>query len=128
MVVKRKRETAVVSKPKKKETPPPADNAQDVFRKLFEAQFEPLDLPGHSANPANSTDSEDGDDGEDDNEDDISGSELGSDDLSDFSDESNEVQVVEHTDAHMAPEDRMDKKTRKAFLVCASSLKFGVQS
>ncbi|KAJ6035024.1 uncharacterized protein N7446_009783 [Penicillium canescens] len=115
MVGKRKRETTVVSKPKKKESPPPADNAQDVFRKLFEAQFEPLDLPGHTAKPAHSTDSE-GDEDEDEDEDELSGSELGSDDLSDFSDVSNEVEVVEHTDAHMAPEDRMDKKTRKAFL------------
>jgi hypothetical protein len=118
MVLKRKRETTVVSKPKAKEdSPPPVDNAQDIFRKLFEAQFEPLDLPNSTAKPTLSDDEEN----EDDDDSDISGSEGDWDGMSDISDESNEVEVVEHTDAREAAEDRMDKKTWKAFMVCASS-------
>jgi hypothetical protein len=118
MVVKRKRETTVVSKPKAKEdSPPPVDNAQDVFRRLFEAQFEPLDLPGPTAKSTNcdEEESEIGDDS------DLSGSEGDWDGMSDVSDESNQVEVVEHTDSYAAPEDRMDKKTWKAFMVCAGT-------
>ncbi|CAI7590544.1 hypothetical protein PCG10_002898 [Penicillium crustosum] len=112
MVVKRKRETTVVSKPKAKEdTPPPVDNAQDVFRRLFEAQFEPLDLPASTAKSTNSDEEEN----EDDDGSDLSGSEGDWDGMSDISDESNQVEVVEHTDTYAAPEDRMDKKTWKAF-------------
>lgn len=116
MVLKRKRETTVVSKPKAKEdSPPPVDNAQDVFRKLFEAQFEPLDLPAHNAKAAKTSDSDDAAD--DDDNSDASGSEGDWDEMSDISDESNQVEVVEHTDARAAPEDRMDKKAWKAFKV-----------
>ncbi|KAJ5145949.1 uncharacterized protein N7515_000513 [Penicillium bovifimosum] len=112
MVLKRKRETTVVSKPKAKEdSPPPVDNAQDIFRKLFEAQFEPLDLPNATAKPTIPDD----DENEDDDGSDISGSEGDWDGMSDMSDESNEVEVVEHTDVREAAEDRMDKKTWKAF-------------
>ncbi|KAF4764091.1 hypothetical protein N7455_010446 [Penicillium solitum] len=112
MVVKRKRETTVVSKPKAKEdSPPPVDNAQDVFRRLFEAQFEPLDLPASTAKSTNSDE-----ENEDDDDSDLSGSEGDWDGMSDISDESNQVEVVEHTDAYAAPEDRMDKKTWKAFM------------
>ncbi|KUM62049.1 hypothetical protein ACN42_g5039 [Penicillium freii] len=113
MVVKRKRETTVVSKPKAKEdSPPPVDNAQDVFRRLFEAQFEPLDLPASTAKSTNSDEDENGDD----DDSDISGSEGDWDGMSDISDESNQIEVVEHTDVYAAPEDRMDKKTWKAFM------------
>ncbi|CAG8407295.1 unnamed protein product [Penicillium salamii] len=116
MVVKRKRETTVVSKPKAKEdSPPPVDNAQDVFRKLFEAQFEPLDLPAPTAKVAKTSNSDDEDEDDDDEEDD-SGSEGDWDGMSDVSDESNQVEVVEHTDTRAAPTDRMDKKTWKAFM------------
>ncbi|OQE40318.1 hypothetical protein PENCOP_c006G05973 [Penicillium coprophilum] len=114
MVVKRKRETTVVSKPKAKEdSPPPVDNAQDVFRRLFEAQFEPLDLPGPTARSTNFEEEEEGSEIGDDS--DLSESEGDWDGMSDISDESNQVEVVEHTDAYAAPEDRMDKKTWKAF-------------
>lgn len=117
MVVKRKRETTVVSKPKAKEdSRPPVDNAQDVFRRLFEAQFEPLDLPASTAKSTNSDE-----ENEDDDDSDLSGSEGDWDGMSDISDESNQVEVVEHTDAYAAPEDRMDKKTWKAFMVCTRS-------
>lgn len=113
MVVKRKRETTVVSKPQTKEdSPPPVDNAQDVFRRLFEAQFEPLDLPAPTAKSTEIGNEEDDDS-------DFSGSEGDWDGVSDISDESNQVEVVEHTDAYAAPEDRMDKKTWKAFMVRA---------
>lgn len=116
MVVKRKRETTVVSKPQAKEdSPPPVDNAQDVFRRLFEAQFEPLDLPGPTAKSTNSDEEEN----EDDDDSDLSGSEGDWDGMSDISDESNQVEVVEHTGTYAAPTDRMDKKTWKAFMVCA---------
>ncbi|KAJ5958880.1 uncharacterized protein N7479_006030 [Penicillium vulpinum] len=114
MIVKRKRETTVASKPKTKEdSPPPVDNAQDVFRRLFEAQFEPLDLPAPTAKSTNSNEEEDEDE---DDDSDMSGSEGDWDEMSDISDESNQVEVVEHTGAYMAPEDRMDKKTWKAFM------------
>jgi hypothetical protein len=121
MVVKRKRETTVVSKPQAKEdSPPPVDNAQDVFRRLFEAQFEPLDLPGPTAKSTNSDD-----ENEDDDDSDLSGSEGDWDGMSDISDESNQVEVVEHTGTYAAPTDRMDKKTWKAFMVCARSQRIG---
>ncbi|CAG7934256.1 unnamed protein product [Penicillium olsonii] len=114
MVVKRKRETTVVSKPKAKEDSPPAvDNAQDVFRKLFEAQFEPLDLPAPTAKAAKTSNS---DEDEEDDDSDESRSEGDWDGMSDISDESNQVEVVEHTDARAAPADRMDKKAWKAFM------------
>jgi hypothetical protein len=118
MVLKRKRETTVISKPKAKEdTPPLVDNAQEIFRKLFEAQFEPLDLPAPTAKATKPSDVDE--DEEDDS--DVSGSEGDWDGMSDISDESNQVEVVEHTDARAAPEDRMDKKTWKAFMVRARS-------
>ncbi|KAJ5794785.1 hypothetical protein N7457_001384 [Penicillium paradoxum] len=113
MVVKRKRETTVVSKPQLKEdSPPPVDNAQDVFRRLFEAQFEPIDLPNSTAKPSDPEDKEN----DDDEGSDISGSEGDWDGMSDVSEESNQVEVVEHTDTRAAPADRMDKKTWKAFM------------
>lgn len=122
MVVKRKRETTVVSKPQAKEdSPPPVDNAQDVFRRLFEAQFEPLDLPAPTAKSTNSDEAGN----EDDDDSDLSGSGGDWDGMSDISDESNQVEVVEHTDTYAAPEDRMDKKTWKAFMVCAKSQRIG---
>lgn len=118
MVLKRKRETTVVSKPQPKEdSPPPVDNAQDVFRKLFEAQFEPLDLPNSTAKASQSEDEQN----EDDDESELSGSEADWDGMSDVSDESNQVEVVEHTDARAAPGDIMDKKAWKAFKVRGGS-------
>lgn len=126
MVVKRKRDTSVVSRSKKTEdpSPPPADNAQDIFRKLFEAQFEPIEAP-----PAQSTeefDSEDDyDDEGDDNEeeDDDMGSEDGWDGLSGEDEDEDEfeddhrVEVIEHKDANTDGDELMQKKARKAFLV-----------
>jgi hypothetical protein len=117
--VKRKRDTAVVSRSTKTKeaSPPPADNAQDIFRKYFEAQFEPIE----PSKP--DTDSEE-DEGEDDDEElsDAEGSDW--DGLSgkeeDSDEESYEVEIVEHKDAQRT-DDLMDKKARKAFMVRATA-------
>lgn len=113
---KRKRDTAVVSRSTKAKeaSPPPADNAQDIFRKYFEAQFEPIEPPKPDADPEQ-------DEGEDEEEelsdaegsdwDGISGEEEDSDE------ESYEVEIVEHKDAQR--DELMDKKARKAFMVRA---------
>ena len=119
MVGKRKRDTVATSRSTKPKdaTPPPADtpeNAQDVFRKYFEAQFEPLDLPNR---PTNQTESQEEDD--EDTQDESEGSEPASDwdGLSEASEDDNQVEVVEHKAIRTAPEDMMDKRARKAFMV-----------
>lgn len=117
MTGKRNRDTAVVSRSTntKDDSPPPVDapaaNAQDVFRKYFEAQFEPLDLPEKSTNDSSSEEDDSQDDGE------LSESGLGWDGLSEASEDENQVEVVEHKATELAPSDRMDKKARKAFMV-----------
>lgn len=123
MIGKRKRETVVASRSTKADgpipSPPPADNAQDVFRKYFEAQFEPLDLP---ARAVSESDSEDGD-SENDGDDDSEVSESGEEDWSGVSEhesEDNKVEVIEYKDARLEPDARMDKKARKAFMVYAT--------
>ncbi|KAJ5689599.1 hypothetical protein N7462_003991 [Penicillium macrosclerotiorum] len=114
-ISKRKRDTAPVSRVIESDdaSPPPADNAQDIFRKYFEAQFEPLDLP--SKDTVNNLDSEMEGEGLDENED---GSELDSDwdGLSRTSDDGNVVEVVEHQDTRLEPKDMMNKQARKAFM------------
>ncbi|KAJ5647498.1 hypothetical protein N7490_003870 [Penicillium lividum] len=112
MTGKRKRETAVVSRSTetKEASPSPADNAQDIFRKYFEAQFEPLE-------PSKPDADSDEDEGEDDDEelsdaegsdwDGLSGEEEGDEEV-------HEVEIVEHKDAKR--DDMMDKKARKAFM------------
>ncbi|KAJ5183110.1 hypothetical protein N7492_000726 [Penicillium capsulatum] len=118
MVGKRKRETAVISRSKNaKDASPspadsPADNAQDVFRKYFEAQFEPLDVPNKPMNNS-SPEKEDGGDSGDDSE--VSESGTDRDGLSEASDDSNQVEVVEHKAPQLVG-DRMDKQARKAFM------------
>lgn len=113
MIGKRKRDTSVVSRPTTTDesSPPPADNAQDVFRKYFEAQFEPLDLP--TAHTANDEDSVGGDGDE------MGSSELESEweGLEEAGDKCNSVEVVEYKDARLGADDIMDKKARKAFMV-----------
>ncbi|RAL05595.1 uncharacterized protein BO80DRAFT_340366, partial [Aspergillus ibericus CBS 121593] len=113
MVGKRKRDAAVVSratKLKDEETPQPAPDASanDIFRKFFEAQFQPLEVPGGQV--ARDDESE-----EESEEEDFEGSESGS-DWSGLSGEEDEVQVevVEHHDAKS--QDLMDKRARKAFM------------
>lgn len=121
MVAKRKRDTSVVSRSKKTEesSPAPADNAQDIFRKYFEAQFEPIETA--PAKPTEQSESEEDDEDYDDEEDDDSmGSENGWDGLSEEDedeDDSPQVEVVEHKDASADDDDLMHKRARKAFLV-----------
>ncbi|KAJ6021415.1 hypothetical protein N7540_006919 [Penicillium herquei] len=113
----RSKDTSIVSRSKKSEetTAPPADNAQDIFRKYFEAQFQPLDLPSKSADDSDSNDDADEDD-EDFEEDEDSNSENEDwDGVSDEDEDMPQVEVVEHKDAQMTDE-MMDKKARKAFL------------
>jgi hypothetical protein len=118
MVVKRKRDTSVVSRSKKTEdpSPPPTDNAQDIFRKYFEAQFEPIEAA--PAQPAEESESEDDDEEYDEEEDDDDmGSEDGWDGVSDDDEEDHRVEVVEHKDANENEDELMQKQLRKAFLV-----------
>ncbi|CAI7645945.1 unnamed protein product [Penicillium pancosmium] len=117
MVVKRKRDTSVVSRSKKTEdpSPPPADNAQDIFRKYFEAQFEPIEAA--AAQPAEESESEDDDEDYDEEDDDENlGSEDGWDGVSDDDEEDHRVEVVEHKDANENEDELMQKQLRKAFL------------
>lgn len=117
MVGKRKRETAVVSRSTKTKeaSPEPANDAQDIFRKYFEAQFEPIEADVPSKRDAEEPESGDEDIIEDDDE--ISEPDSDWDGLSGESDEENVVEVVEHKDASFGANDLMDKKARKAFMV-----------
>lgn len=119
MVVKRKRDTSVVSRSKKAEgsSPPPADNAQDIFRKYFEAQFEPIEATPVKASEVSESEEDD----EDYNSEDLDGesdSEEGWDGLSEEEeDDEPKVEVVEHKDASADGDELMQKQARKAFLV-----------
>lgn len=116
MAGKSKREVSVSSRSAQKEeaSPPPPGNAQDIFRKYFEAQFEPLDLPASQQTGSAET-SED-----DDSEGDLEMEETGDSDwdgLSGDDEGDNKVEVIEHKDAQVISDELMDKKARKAFLV-----------
>lgn len=122
MVGKRKRDTSVVSRSTaaEEEDNPPATSdaaAHDVFRRYFEAQFQPLELQGGPV--SRDTESEEGvdDNKEDEAEGSGSGSEWGG--ISEPEDENNKVEVVEHKDSSSA-DDMVDKKARKAFMVCTT--------
>ncbi|KAJ5785790.1 uncharacterized protein N7503_011002 [Penicillium pulvis] len=111
---KRKRDTAVVSRSTKTKeaSPPPVDNAQDIFRKYFEAQFEPIEPPKPDADSVEDEaeiGEEELSDAEGSDWDGISGEEE-----EDSDEESYEVEIVEHKDAKR--DDLMDKKARKAFM------------
>lgn len=113
MIGKRKRETAVASRSHEASPSPtpPADNTQDIFRKYFEAQFEPLDLP--ASRPTENSDSEEEfDDDSEDLELDEESEEGPEDDGED-----GKVEVVEYKDARIAPDTEFDKMARKAFMV-----------
>ncbi|KAL4957779.1 hypothetical protein BDW69DRAFT_2451 [Aspergillus filifer] len=120
MIGKRKRETSVVSRSKSKkgaeETAAAAEpklNAQDIFRKFFEAQFQPLEVEGASAG----NDEYDSGSDEEGKEEDVSEeSEAGS-DFSGFDDEEENapVEVVEYQTPSRST-DLMDKRARKAFM------------
>ncbi|PWY85724.1 hypothetical protein BO94DRAFT_467314 [Aspergillus sclerotioniger CBS 115572] len=114
MVGKRKRDAAVISRATTstdEETPQktPDASANDIFRKFFEAQFQPLEVPGGQV--ARNDESE-----EESEDEDFEGSESGSDwsGLSGEEAEEVEVEVVEHRDAKT--QDLMDKRARKAFM------------
>ena len=126
MVLKRKRDTSVVSRSKKSEETSPqrtdnaADNAHDLMRKYFESQFEPLDLPSKSTNDS---DSEELDDDDEDDDEDMSGLEEDDWDGMSEDEDSPQVEIIEHKDAQRT-DDKIDKKAYKAFMV--SSQNFGI--
>ena len=117
MVGKRKRDASVVSRSTKTEEQDtsipttPTDVSHDLFRKFFESQFEPLDVPGGqvSREPESEEDNDDGEseesEGDDSEWDGITGDE-------------GKVEVVEHQDSSTRADGPLDKKARKAFMVC----------
>ncbi|RMJ28423.1 hypothetical protein PHISP_00728 [Aspergillus sp. HF37] len=118
MVGKRKRDTSVVprSTAAEEEGSPPANTdaaAHDVFRRYFEAQFQPLELPGGPVSQDTENKEED-DDNEDETEESDTGSEWGG--ISEEEDANNQVEVVEHKDSSVKTDDTTDKKARKAFM------------
>ncbi|KAJ6164430.1 hypothetical protein N7470_003102 [Penicillium chermesinum] len=114
MAGKRKRETTVASKPtdEKDASPEPSSNAQDVFRKYFEAQFEPLDIA--SSRPDKSDSDKEEERGNESDMDESGDSDW--DGLSEDEESEGQVEVVEHKDAQVISDAIMDKKARKAFL------------
>lgn len=121
MIGKRKRDTSVVSRSTTKEEQEqdasvpttPTEVSHDLFRKFFESQFEPLDLGPKVSRKQEYEEEEDDDDEEEESE---AGSEWGG--LSGEEDEGNKVEVVEHQDSSVKASGLMDKKARKAFMVC----------
>lgn len=119
--MKRKRETAVVSRSDKAETDEArsedaaGDNAHDIFRRYFESQFKPLDLPSvKTAQTTESEASESEQEGQGDEKE--SGSEW--DGISDAEGIDTQVEVVEYTNSQGTASTTIDKKARKAFMVC----------
>jgi hypothetical protein len=117
MIGKRKRDTAVASRSSKTEdeeqtsTVPDTSAAHDLFRKFFEAQFEPLELPGGQINREQES--------QEDEQDYSDGSESGSEwDGVSEEEEGNQVEVVEYQDRTTKDKEIQDKKARKAFMVC----------
>ncbi|KAL3465782.1 hypothetical protein BJX64DRAFT_42772 [Aspergillus heterothallicus] len=121
MIGKRKRDTSVVSRPKKdkkepiREESPSAtrSDAQDIFRKFFEAQFEPLEVQGSGATKDNSDLRSDNE--SEDYEDSGSNSEWSGIEGAD-SDEDAPVEVVEYAAPSTKADHLMDKRARKAFM------------
>lgn len=122
MIGKRKRDKSVVSRSMTTETESqdtstpttPTEVSHDLFRKFFESQFEPLDVPGGQVSREPESD-KDGDDQEESEE-----SEAGSDwgGFSGEDEEGNKVEVVEHQKPSSKIGGLLDKKIRKAFMVC----------
>ncbi|EAW24121.1 uncharacterized protein NFIA_036930 [Aspergillus fischeri NRRL 181] len=115
MIGKRKRDTAVVSRSFKTEdeeqtsTVPDTSSAHDLFRRFFEAQFEPLELPDGQINC--------GQESQKDEQGYNDGSESGSEwDGVSEEEESNQVEVVEYQDRTTKEKELLDKKARKAFM------------
>jgi hypothetical protein len=125
MIGKRKRDTSVVSKSKKdkkdqaREESPAAteSSAQDIFRKFFEAQFEPLEAQKNGA----TQDESDSGSGRDSEGLEDSGSESewsGLDGKEEEEDDENRpVEVVDYTAPSIKADALMDKRARKAFMV-----------
>ncbi|KAL4734891.1 hypothetical protein BDV11DRAFT_45195 [Aspergillus similis] len=120
MVGKRKRDSSEVPRLEKsgshQETPAATESsAQDIFRKFFEAQFQPLEVKG--ANTAkNESDSESNDneyDGHSQEDESASESEWSG---IEGQEENTPVEVVEYQASSRHTGDLMDKKARKAFM------------
>ena len=116
MVGKRKRDASVVSRSTKTEeqdtsTPTtPTDVSHDLFRKFFESQFEPLDVPGGQVSREPESEEEEDDDESEDSEADSEWDGITGDE--------GKVEVVEHQDSSTRADGLLDKKARKAFMVC----------
>lgn len=116
MVGKKKRDTSVASRKLSPgvydQTPPGSDASHDVFRRYFEARFLPLDIPTRVTDRSVETVKR--------NEDDETADLQSDSEWSGFSDgdEDNKVEVVEYRDSCITSDDAMDKKARKAFMVC----------
>lgn len=128
MIGKRKRDTSVVPRSttvdEEEPTPTTADSsAHDVFRRYFEAQFQPLELPGGPV--PREAEIEEDEDEDDESEESDSGSEWGG--VSEPEDGDNNVEVVEHDSSNNSA-DIMDKKARKAFMVCFYNSIYRVRS
>ncbi|PLB51842.1 hypothetical protein P170DRAFT_351315 [Aspergillus steynii IBT 23096] len=118
MVGKRKRDSSVVSRSttaEDQETVPTAPidtHSHDVFRKFFEAQFQPIELPGDQFKRDGKENAEETD--EEVSEGSEGGSEWGG--LSGEDEGDNKVEVVEHRELSTRKGDELDKKARKAFM------------
>lgn len=119
MIGKRKRDTSVVSRSttvEEESNPPTTADASyhDVFRRYFEAQFQPLELPRGPAS-RDTENEEENEDSSDESQGSESGSEWGG--ISEAEDGNNQVEVVEHKSSSAKTDDMTDKKARKAFMV-----------
>lgn len=118
MIGKRKRDTSVVSRSTTKEEQEqdtsvpttPTEVSHDLFRKFFESQFEPLDIGPKIPRKGESEKEEEGDDNEEE--------ELEAESEWDGLSGEDEVEVIEHQDSSIKKSDLLDKKARKAFMVC----------
>lgn len=90
-------------------------SAQDLMRKYFEAQFEPLEVPGGPVSTEKENEDESEYVEEDESEDSGPDSEWGG--FSDSEDEDNQVEVIEHKDSSVKSDKAADKRARKAFMV-----------
>ena len=119
MIGKRKRDTHVVSRSTTSEedeattTTTNDSSSHDIFRKFFEAQFQPLEAPETRITCAEGSDDEHGTDGSEESELESEWSGVSEDIHGD-----NKVEVVEHHDLSAVAKEPMDKRARKAFMVC----------
>lgn len=120
MIGKRKRDTSVVSRSTKADeqeqetsTPTtPTDVSHDLFRKFFESQFEPLDFPGGQVSREPESEEDNDDDGDESEE------SEGDSEWDGITGDEGQVEVVEHQDSSTRADGLLDKKARKAFMVC----------